>query len=480
MNHDLRKYADIIAEADDEMGNNSSYSSSTSVVVNDNMPKELNDTLEYLFYNDADYQEKSFEEIKKTVTDQLQFYKMIGNSGITKLSDQEEKAKAAAEALNIMFQEDDFGELNWNEVANELDPDAASTADTTDEIPAAPTGGTTDDDEPNDFGAEPQVDQPPADQSGPNPEDDLYADDEGDFAPGSTQPADDFDDEGEGNDLINPYGNITVDDSGALNKPNPGQPEFDQEGNVISKPNVPNRPDVFDQPVPGSSGSSGATPNRPDVFDQPVPGSSSSSGATPNRPDVFDQPVPGSSDSSGATPNRPDVFDQPVPGSSGDSVPDQTPVGGAGNISDRPSSSDSQSAQPTAQTPEQFNYYPGVTEPNYRQSLAIAQEQLRRAQKKLSQGNLSNLDRLQAQNQVQIQKQKINIYKTDLIPTPRTEKGKLLHHRNMLNRSAVASGQAGDQKTRTSYKKQAAEVSQQLQKVKESKLIDLQSYINKL
>ena len=417
MNHDLRKYADIIAEADDEMGNNSSYSSSTSVVVNDNMPKELNDTLEYLFYNDADYQEKSFEEIKKTVTDQLQFYKMIGNSGITKLSDQEEKAKAAAEALNIMFQEDDFGELNWNEVANELDPDAASTADTTDEIPAAPTGGTTDDDEPNDFGAEPQVDQPPADQSGPNPEDDLYADDEGDFAPGSTQPADDFDDEGEGNDLINPYGNITVDDSGALNKPNPGQPEFDQEGNVISKPNVPNRPDVFDQPVPGSSG---------------------------------------------------------------DSVPDQTPVGGAGNISDRPSSSDSQSAQPTAQTPEQFNYYPGVTEPNYRQSLAIAQEQLRRAQKKLSQGNLSNLDRLQAQNQVQIQKQKINIYKTDLIPTPRTEKGKLLHHRNMLNRSAVASGQAGDQKTRTSYKKQAAEVSQQLQKVKESKLIDLQSYINKL
>jgi len=459
MNHDLRKYADIIAEADDEMGNNSSYSSSTSVVVNDNMPKELNDTLEYLFYNDADYQEKSFEEIKKTVTDQLQFYKMIGNSGITKLSDQEEKAKAAAEALNIMFQEDDFGELNWNEVANELDPDAASTADTTDEIPAAPTGGTTDDDEPNDFGAEPQVDQPPADQSGPNPEDDLYADDEGDFAPGSTQPADDFDDEGEGNDLINPYGNITVDDSGALNKPNPGQPEFDQEGNVISKPNVPNRPDVFDQPVPGSSGSSGATPNRPDVFDQPVPGSSSSSGATPNRPDVFDQPVPGSS---------------------GDSVPDQTPVGGAGNISDRPSASDSQSAQPTTQTPEQPNYYPGVTEPNYRQSLAIAQEQLRRAQKKLSQGNLSNLDRLQAQNQVQIQKQKINIYKTDLIPTPRTEKGKLLHHRNMLNRSAVASGQAGDQKTRTSYKKQAAEVSQQLQKVKESKLIDLQSYINKL
>jgi len=438
MNHDLRKYADIIAEADDEMGNNSSYSSSTSVVVNDNMPKELNDTLEYLFYNDADYQEKSFEEIKKTVTDQLQFYKMIGNSGITKLSDQEEKAKAAAEALNIMFQEDDFGELNWNEVANELDPDAASTADTTDEIPAAPTGGTTDDDEPNDFGAEPQVDQPPADQSGPNPEDDLYADDEGDFAPGSTQPADDFDDEGEGNDLINPYGNITVDDSGALNKPNLGQPEFDQEGNVISKPNVPNRPDVFDQPVPGSSGSSGATPNRPDVFDQPVPGSS------------------------------------------GDSVPDQTPVGGAGNISDRPSASDSQSAQPTTQTPEQPNYYPGVTEPNYRQSLAIAQEQLRRAQKKLSQGNLSNLDRLQAQNQVQIQKQKINIYKTDLIPTPRTEKGKLLHHRNMLNRSAVASGQAGDQKTRTSYKKQAAEVSQQLQKVKESKLIDLQSYINKL
>jgi hypothetical protein len=161
-------------------------------------------------------------------------------------------------------------------------------------------------------------------------------------------------------------------------------------------------------------------------------------------------------------------------------VPDQTPVGGAGNISDRPSASDSQSAQPTTQTPEQPNYYPGVTEPNYRQSLAIAQEQLRRAQKKLSQGNLSNLDSLQAQNQVQRQKQLIKIYKTDLIPTPRTEKGKLLHHRNMLNRSAVKSGQDGKQKIRAEYKRKAAEVGQQLKTVKESRFTNLQNYINKI
>ena len=72
------------------------------------------------------------------------------------------------------------------------------------------------------------------------------------------------------------------------------------------------------------------------------------------------------------------------------------------------------------------------------------------------------------------------MYKDHLLATPRTERGKLIHHRNMLNRSAVASGQAGDQKTRAGYKKQAAQVSQQLKTVKESAQINLKNYINKL
>ena len=45
----------------------------------------------------------------------------------------------------------------------------------------------------------------------------------------------------------------------------------------------------------------------------------------------------------------------------------------------------------------------------------------------------------------------------------------------MLNRSAVAAGQSGDQRTRAEYKKKAAQV-----KVNESRFTNLQNYINKL
>ena len=282
----------------------------------------------------------------------------------------------------------------------------------------------------------------PSDQSGPNPEDDLYGNDEGDFAPGSTQPADDFDDEREGNDLKNPYSDITVSPDGSLNKPKPGNREFDQEGNVVPKPNRP------DQAPVGGAGNISDRPSSSDV-----------------------------------TPSRPDVLDQPVPGSSSSSVPDQAPVGGAGNISDRPSSSDSQSTKPTAAQPPvpkprpetQPKYYPGVTEPDYNKSLRIAQNTLKQAQRKLSQGNLSNLDKMQAQTDVQRQNQLIKMYQDHLLANPRTEKGRLIHHGNMLNRSAVAAGQSGDQRTRAEYKKKAAQV-----KVNESRFTNLQNYINKL
>jgi len=142
-----------------------------------------------------------------------------------------------------------------------------------------------------------------------------------------------------------------------------------------------------------------------------------------------------------------------------------------------------QQQQPPVPKPRpaaQPKYYPGVTEPDYNKSLRIAQNTLKQAQQKLSQGNLSNLDKMQAQTDVQRQNQLINMYQNDLLANPRTERGNLIHHRNMLNRSAVASGQAGDQKTRAGYKKQAAQVSQQLKTVKESRFTNLQNYINKL
>jgi len=94
-------------------------------------------------------------------------------------------------------------------------------------------------------------------------------------------------------------------------------------------------------------------------------------------------------------------------------------------------------------------YYPGVTEPNYRKSLSIAQKALERAEAEDGVAALAN---------VHNQKQKIKMYQDHLLATPRTEKGKRIHHRNMLNRSAVAAGQAGDQKTRAKYKKLAAQI----------------------
>ena len=118
----------------------------------------------------------------------------------------------------------------------------------------------------------------------------------------------------------------------------------------------------------------------------------------------------------------------------------------------KPKSQSSAASKPKV-TSSQFKYYPGVTEPDYRKSLRMAQVALKRAQSE---------DGVAALADVHNQKQKIKVYTDHLLATPRTEKGKLIHHRNMLNRSAVAAGQAGDQKTRAKYKKLAAEVSKKL------------------
>ena len=286
--------------------------------------------------------------------------------------------------------------------------------------------------------------EPNADPSQTPPAPDPASEpDEGDFEPGSTQPADDFDDEREGNDLKNPYSNITVGSDGSLNKPKPGGREFDPEGNVVPTPNVPN------QAPTGGSGSISSRPRQTGAYGNEFD-TGFAQGNTTRRvqqPPRQQTASTASAADAGKGPGKPQQQQPPVP-----------------------------KPRPTSQP----KYYPGVTEPDYNKSLRIAQNTLKQAQQKLSQGNLSNLDKMQAQTDVQRQNQLINMYQNDLLAKPRTAKGKLIHHRNMLNRSAVASGQAGDQKTRASYKKQAAQVSQELRTMKESKLIDLQSYINKL
>jgi hypothetical protein len=276
----------------------------------------------------------------------------------------------------------------------------------------------------------------PQDQTPPAP-DPASEPDEGDFEPGSTQPADDFNDEREGNSLKNPYDNITVSPDGSLNKPKPGTPEFDQEGNVVAKPNVPNQAPV------GGSGSISSRPGQ-----QTAPAGDQNGIRNP-----FD----------GGTNTTSTATTTPATQSATTTPPQQQ-----------------QPPVPKPRPAAQPKYYPGVTEPDYNKSLRIAQNTLKQAQQKLSQGNLSNLDKMQAQTDVQRQNQLINMYQNDLLANPRTERGNLIHHRNMLNRSAVASGQAGDQKTRAGYKKQAAQVSQQLKTVKESRFTNLQNYINKL
>ena len=331
----------------------------------------------------------------------------------------------AATLVNQEFQglEDPFGTPNQStvDIATGNNTNFAATANNKD--------GT-----PNDFGAEPQRNQPPANQSGPDPEDDISSGDDRDFAPRATQPLDDFDDEREGVDLKTPYSNITVSPDGSLKKPIPGRREFDPEGNV-----VPNQAPARDQSGIRNQfdGGTNTTPARDQsgIRNQFDGGTNTTSTTTT---------APATQSAATTTPQQ----QQPP-------VPKPRPA-----------------AQP--------KYYPGVTEPDYNKSLRIAQRTLQQAQRKLSQGNLSNLDKMQAQTSVQRQNQLIKMYQDHLLANPRTERGKLKHHENMLNRSAVAAGQAGDQKTRAYYKKLAAQVSQQLKTVKESKLIDLQSYINKL
>ena len=276
--------------------------------------------------------------------------------------------------------------------------------------------------------------EPNADPSQTPPAPDPASEpDDGDFAPGSTQPADDFDDEREGNDLKSPFSNIKVSPDGSLTKPIPGRRKFDKDGNV-----VPN------QALAGGSG-------IPNPFD----------GGTNTTPARDQSGIPNPFD--GGTNTTSTATTTPATQSAATTTPQQQ-----------------QPPVPKPRPAAQPKYYPGVKEPDYNKSLRIAQNTLKQAQQKLSQGNLSNLDKMQAQTDVQRQNQLIKMYQDHLLAKPRTARGKLIHHRNMLNRSAVASGQAGDQKTRASYKKQAAQVSQQLKTVKESKLVDLQSYINKL
>jgi len=209
----------------------------------------------------------------------------------------------------------------------------------------------------------------------------------------------------------------------------------------------------------------------------------------PNEPGGQTQPeVPAAQSQAGADTPYGDEFDTKTSNAAAQTAqPAAQPAKPAAQPAAQPAKPAAQpakpAAQPAAQTAKpaaQPKYYPGVTEPDYNKSLRIAQTTLKRSQGKLSQGNPSNLDKMQAQADVQRQNQLIKMYQNHLLAKPRTAKGKLIHHRNMLNRSAVAAGQAGDQAARQKFKQEAAKIDAQIRNMKESKLIDLQSYINKL
>jgi hypothetical protein len=424
--------------------------------------------------------------------------------------------------------------LIWSEVGQQLDTDLGDDdpeleTGTTDTV--APGRPTTDDGAPNDIG-----DEPPAGSSGPTgdgegttpfrQEFDVDADqdfegDPEDFGPGTggsgrgdgsseadrrdddSRPAPfrpnvdvdaDQDFDGDPEDFGpgtggsgRGDGSSEVDRRDDDSRPAPYQQDFDVDADQ----------DFYGDPEdfgPGGTGPTGDT----DGFDNGVPttGSGGRGGSGPTGDtDGFDDGVPttGSGGRGGSGPTGDaNGFNNGVPttgsggrGGSGptgdtDGFDDGVPTTGSGGRGSRGEEDSTPPPTPKPRPVAQPKYYPGVTEPDYRKSLRIAQQSLKRAQDKLAQSNISNLDKVQAQGEVQSNTQKINMYKNHLLATPRTERGKLIHHRNMLNRSAVASGQAGDQKTRAGYKKQAAQVSQQLKTVKESAQINLKNYINKL
>jgi len=183
----------------------------TGVIPNDDMPEELNTQFSYLLGDD--YQNLPSDELKDKVEDQLRLYDLPSLAG-TEPTEQMQSDKELLEKLAASLNDTNFDGLDWNEITTTLD--GTEDSSTTDDPSQSQEPNTIN---PND------ADQEPADQSGPDPEDDLYSDDEGDFIPGSTSPVDDFDDEDEG---------------------------------------FTNRPDVFDTPSGSDSGS-----NKP--ADQSVP-----------------------------------------------------------------------------------------------------------------------------------------------------------------------------------------------------------------
>ena len=364
--------------------------------------------------------------------------------------------------------------LIWSEVGQQLDTDLGDDdpeleTGTTDTV--APGRPTTDDGAPNDMG-----DEPPTGSSGPTgsgegttpfrPNVDVDADqdfdgDPEDFGPGGTGTG-----RGDGSSEVGRRTGDASDETGVVGGTGTGTaPSY----NVDADQDFYGDADGFGPGTGGTGRGSGSSEVSRRATDGATgTGRGSGTGEVSRRA------------TDGATGTGRGSGTGEVSRRATDSVTGTGRSDGEAEVSRREKDSTPPPPTPKPRPAAQPKYYPGVTEPDYRKSLRIAQQALKQAQDKLAQGNLSNLDKVQARGNVQVQNQKIKMYKDHLLATPRTERGKLIHHRNMLNRSAVASGQAGDQKTRAGYKKQAAQVSQQLKTVKESAQINLKNYINKL
>jgi len=234
----------------------------TGVIPNDDMPEELNTQFSYLLGDD--YQNLPSDELKDKVEDQLRLYDLPSLAG-TEPTEQMESDKELLEKLAASLNDPNFDGLDWNEITTTLD--GTEDNSTTDDPSQSQEPVRID---PND------ADQEPADQSGPDPEDDLYSDDEGDFIPGSTSPVDDFDDEDEG---------------------------------------FTNRPDVFDTPGQSSEPSKPADQSGPDPEDDLYGNDEGDFSPSSTSPvDDFDD------EDEGFT-NRPDVFDTPSSSDSGSNKP---------------------------------------------------------------------------------------------------------------------------------------------------------------
>lgn len=474
--------------------------------------EEINELLTTMF--GEKYYFMSKEDIAKRLEQEKSMLRSLELTNAP-MNDEIKVQKEIVDRLDAIVN-DDNQRLIWSEVGQQLDTDLGDSEpelETGTGNSVAPGRPTTDDGAPNDMGDEPGVGSGDTDGAGTAPfrqDFDVDADQDFDGNPEDFGPGTGGSGRGDGSSEVD----RREDDS----KPAPFRQDFDVDadqdfegdpedfgpgGTGTGRGDGSSEVDRRTSDASSGSGTSTSTGSSNDVdADQDFYGNDNAP-LSQGEQGYRDQNLFGPDDDAPLSQGEQGARDQDLYGNAdgfgpgtggtgrgdGRSEVDRRTADAAGS---KPASSSSNTTQapaapqpkpkpePKPQPKPKPKYYPGVTEPDYRKSLRMAQVALKRAQDKLSQGNVSGLEKTQLDNDVRRQNQLIKMYQNHLLVSPRTERGKLIHHRNMLNRSAVASGQAGDQKTRASYKKQAAAVDQQLKTVRESAQINLKNYINKL